>query len=145
MQAVHVRTRLWRHEMSDTCARTKPFRAWRVSIRVLLMRRRIERTDYDIPICNEDYVKCNAQHDRCTNPDFCSCDEGYYGQASRKRQRGKFKFLSKDANARARSGLARRVSGRRVKMSAVSRRVRETGRVRVQVWVQWEGMRGRMI
>ena len=34
-------------------------------------------------MCNEDYVKCNAQHGRCTNPDFCSCDGGrYYGQTS---------------------------------------------------------------
>ena len=43
-RAVHVRTRLWRHGMSRCRVRgQKLFAARRVSIRVLLMRRRVER------------------------------------------------------------------------------------------------------
>ena len=41
----------------------------------------------DVPVCEEeDGVKCNAEHGKCTNPNFCLCDEGWYGQTSATRR-----------------------------------------------------------
>ena len=49
----------------------------------------------DVPVCEEeDGVKCNAEHGKCTNPNFCLCDEGWYGQTCEMRcERGEFRFL----------------------------------------------------
>ena len=49
----------------------------------------------DVPVCEEeDGVKCNAEHGKCTNPNFCLCDEGWYGQTCDMRcERGEFRFL----------------------------------------------------
>ena len=49
----------------------------------------------DVPVCEEeDGVKCNAEHGKCTNPNFCLCDEGWYGQTCDVRcERGEFRFL----------------------------------------------------